>query len=652
MKRFFSLTILLAVTFAFSLPLHAQFGPWHWATNEGSDLNEQMFDIVAVPSGNLYATGTFSSATFSLQQVTLSNSGQYSEDIFIAKYDDAKNIVWAKSFGNTGVEAPTALFVDNESEYIYLTGYFSSSSITFGTETLTNTGDTDIFIVKISPSGDVVWAQHIGGSNAEMVRGITADNNGAVYVAGSFNSLALNAGNLTLDNSSVVDTHKDLFLVKYDSNGNPVFAKQSTGDYSEIVYDLISDQNNNIYLAGTFSGDSFLFENQEITNFTYYKNDMFLIKLNADGEWIMGTGFGGDADDYLFSLAVDNEENIYIRGPFDSQELTIGEFTIDNPNCNCGQFEMLLAKLDANGTPLWAQKTGGWLRPMHGSMVLSDMAVDERQNVFVAGTFDSEKLLIGDSIFFKNGAYSVYLAEYNADGEAIWANSATGSVGDAISCLTLDNNRNIYAGGMMLSPELDFGTTVLTTQGNEDALLAYIQGFNIDLNDIQSFSADALENVVIDTENHTVSATTEGDITGITPTIIVDDGARIWPENGVEQDFSAPVVYTVTSKDGTTQEWMVNITQSSSNITELNRNENWVIYPNPANETIHCRLPAEIEGEAGIRLYNAQGQVLRSIETNGSESIYNFDLQNFSSGLYFISVTHNGISRTQQFVVQ
>jgi len=68
---------------------------------------------------------------------------------------------WAKGFGGDYVDKANELATDADGN-VYMAGEFYSSSITFGSTTLYNTGVSDIFIVKFDSSGQVIWAQLSG----------------------------------------------------------------------------------------------------------------------------------------------------------------------------------------------------------------------------------------------------------------------------------------------------------------------------------------------------------------------------------------------------------------------------------------------------------------------------------------------------------
>ena len=142
---------------------------------------------------------------------------------------------WAKSAGGSFTDLSSAISIDTSAN-IYITGYYTSSTLPLGTTILTNsdTNMFEIFVAKYNGSGDVVWAN---GTSATDFSGntiynqpvsIANDNAGNVYVSGYFVGNTITFGDITIPNPTP-DTSV-VFLAKYSStSGVPIFT-QSQGD--------------------------------------------------------------------------------------------------------------------------------------------------------------------------------------------------------------------------------------------------------------------------------------------------------------------------------------------------------------------------------------------------------------------------------------
>lgn len=133
-------------------------------------------------------------------------------------------MLWAKSAGGTSIEGAQGISTD-ETGNVLITGYFASTSITFGTTTLTNAMGIDIFVVKYDALGNVLWAKSAGGISSDFGVSIANDVSGNIFVTGFFNSPSINFGTTTLINKG----ESDVFVVKYDEKGNVMWVKSSGG---------------------------------------------------------------------------------------------------------------------------------------------------------------------------------------------------------------------------------------------------------------------------------------------------------------------------------------------------------------------------------------------------------------------------------------
>ena len=98
-----------------------------------------------------------------------------------------------------GIEAGGTKFccaVGDNSGNVYMTGLFSSTSITLGNITLTNTGGIDVFILKYDASGNVLWAKSAGGVSDDNLNSVKVDASGNIYLGGYFYSPALDFGTI------------------------------------------------------------------------------------------------------------------------------------------------------------------------------------------------------------------------------------------------------------------------------------------------------------------------------------------------------------------------------------------------------------------------------------------------------------------------
>jgi len=126
-------------------------------------------------------------------------------------FAQSPNYLWVKSAGGTSVDVGNSCSTDVSGNIIAI-GYFSSSTITFGTTTLTSAGSWDIFIVKYDANGTVLWAKSEGGNSDDRGYSCSTDASGNIIATGYFGSSSITFGTTTLTNAGGYD----MFIVKLD----------------------------------------------------------------------------------------------------------------------------------------------------------------------------------------------------------------------------------------------------------------------------------------------------------------------------------------------------------------------------------------------------------------------------------------------------
>ncbi len=240
----------------FILKLNAA-GNFLWAKRMAGNGSGRSESIAVDGSGNVYTTGWFwGTKDFDPGAGTsYLTSAAVSLDIFISKLDTAGNFLWAKRMGGTDEDMGFSIVVDGSGS-VYTTGYFWGTADFdpgAGTSNLTSAGFNDIFISKLGPSGNFIWAKRMGGFIQDWGHSIAMDGSGNVYTTGFFAGTAdfdPGAGTSNLTSAGWVD----IFISKLDATGNFGWAKSIGGIYDDIAYSIAVDSSGNVYTNGYFSG--------------------------------------------------------------------------------------------------------------------------------------------------------------------------------------------------------------------------------------------------------------------------------------------------------------------------------------------------------------------------------------------------------------
>ena len=431
---------------------------WKWAKSSGGNSYDESNSITTDVAGNVYLTGYFGSSTITFGNITLTNVNAGNNDIFIVKYTSNGIVLWAQSIGNSNNEYGTSITTDTLGN-VYLAGFFTSPTLTFGNITLNNAGGEDSFIVKYDPNGNVLWAQSAGGSLNDESISIITNETGNVYLTGCFQSYTITFGNYTLPNSGGYD----IFLVKYNYDGNVLWAKRAGGSDSDEGNGITTDITGNVYLTGYFYSPTLTFSNTTLTNAG--ECDVFIAKYDHDGNALWAQSAGGSSYDISRSITTDAAGNAYITGKFLSSIISFGNATLTN----AGECNVFIAKYDPNGNALWVKSAGGseWDEG-------NSITTDEAGNVYLTGYFGSSSITFGNTTLTNIGGCDIFIIKYASDGNVLWAKSEGGSSADYGISITTDVVDNVYLAGYFYSPTLNIGNITLTNAnaGYDDIIIA------------------------------------------------------------------------------------------------------------------------------------------------------------------------------------
>ena len=458
MKKLYT-TLVIALL---SIHSFAQAPNWAWAKSAGGTGDDHGKSIANDAAGNTFITGSFSSPTITFGTITLTNNNiNNTGDIFIAKYDANGNVLWAKSSGGIGNDSGISISVDAAGN-LYITGSYIGSTLTLDAITLANTnnGYCEIFIAKYDTNGNILWAKSAGGNYNDYGESISLDAAGNAYITGYFQSPSISFGATTLTNNGSYD----IFIAKYDTNGNMLWAKSSGGIDDDWGQGIAIDAAGNAYITGYYHSATITFGATTLTNNNIGYYDIIIAKYDANGNVIWAKSSGGTNTDQGLCIATDTAGNTIIAGWFYSPTITFGTITLTNNGGN----DIFIAKYDTNGDVLWAKSSGGT-----GWDVGNSIVTDATGNIYMTGRFNSPTITFGTtSLTNISNVYDIFIVKYDSNGNVIWAKSSGGSGHDYGNSISKDAAENIYISGYFQSPTITFGATTLTNNGSYDIFIA------------------------------------------------------------------------------------------------------------------------------------------------------------------------------------
>lgn len=349
----------------------------------GENITITGFDIDS--QNNTYVIGAFQTTIdFGAASNNLTFTSQGSTELYIAKFNSAGVFQWAKTVGNVGGIGARSITVDNDDNLIFYGSFTSVTDFDPGTS-VSNlvTGDfqTSSFMAKWNSSGNFVWVKQYAGS-VDIVK-VAIDNENNFIATGSFNNSAADMGGITLTSSST-----DIFIAKYASAGNLIWAYNVGGTGMEGATDISIDPNDNIVIAGLFNGTADFDPSSAAFPLTVTGPsnvmDIFVAKYSASGSLIWAQKYGVQQGDAAYAVATDLIGNIYVTGYFgatvDFDQDPINTFNLTSE----GSKDEFILKLRPSGNFAWAGLIEGSFETISNSI-----HIDNQSNIYIGGKFKS-----------------------------------------------------------------------------------------------------------------------------------------------------------------------------------------------------------------------------------------------------------------------
>ncbi|OJJ19554.1 hypothetical protein BKI52_22365 [marine bacterium AO1-C] len=385
----------------------------------------------------------------------------------------AQTIAWAKSIGGNDASGDFGRDIaEDASGNIYISGVFHGTMDAdpgAATTNLTSAGGQDFFFAKYNSKGELQWARSFGGANADDISDLKVDNNGNIYIGGTF-------ANATIDfdpgtgTKNLTAAGSDVFLAKYNTSGELQWAF-NLGSADATVGGITLGSSGEVYATGFFSGTTIDFNPGTSNNVLSDANgSYFLAKYNTSGEY----QFAINLSSPTFDIALDASNNIYIAGSFNgTKDFDPGAGTA-NLTVASGTKDTYILKLDSNGNYTKAINFGNPTNFENTRLLFNSSG-----ELMIAGSFNGATIDFdagaGTSNLSSAGGDDNYIAKYNANLEFQWVKGFGGTGRETNFGFALDNSNNLYLHGLY-NATVDFdpgtGTTNKTSAGGNDIYLA------------------------------------------------------------------------------------------------------------------------------------------------------------------------------------
>jgi hypothetical protein len=488
MKNYFFLTFLIFSNFLFSQTLN-------WVKTFGGSGLDAARAMVVDNQGNVYTTGPFNDTVDFDPGIGVFNltAPIGSGGVFVQKLDANGNFIWAKSFTSSGYGNSSFDIVIDSQDNLIITGYFSGTAdfdpsiSTFNL--ISGSNYQDIFIWKLSNNGNFIWAKSLkttsGFNSINEAKGLTIDNLDNIFITGRFyNQVDFDPN---LGTNILTDTgFSDAYILKLNSNGNLVWAKQLEGASGSRGEDVKVDISGNVYITGYHSGQTDfdpgpnqLLFNQNGTTYS----DVFLMKLDSNGNLIWANTYN---DGWGFEIQIDFNNNVYLTGFIKNTtdfDPSINNYILNNS----GTDEVFLLKVSEFNQFIAAIKfnsSGGIDNNQPNDMFISD------NKLYVTGKFfgiTNFGTITQPRILNAVGQYDVFLISTDLNLNPLTANNF-GSNDDDDGWCVVNKNCSIYlCGNFQNTMDFDPQTSVFNITSNDSAPSPpYGDAFVLKLNDINT----------------------------------------------------------------------------------------------------------------------------------------------------------------------
>lgn len=323
-------------------------GEFVWSFSMGSYQMDYGNSIELNNNGFLYLTGAFAGPVdFDPGVNTFYMVAPYGGNIFIQKIDTLGNLVWAKSISSSTSFGEGKSITVDENGFSYITGVFGSPSfliidtVDFDPGAGTNfliANRQSIFVLKLDPNGNFVWANNINSTGAFSVgESISIDNNEDIIVSGHFQDTLIVPTDI--DTIIVINpsfSERNAIIFKVSKFGNFKWAKSLSTSVYSYAYTSVVDDDRFIYTTGYFNASAAypIDFNPGILTSPNEDGGLYIHKMDEDGNFIWVKTYNGDGFLNSNSLFLDQDKNIYNIGSYSASTIDVDPsaniYTISN----------------------------------------------------------------------------------------------------------------------------------------------------------------------------------------------------------------------------------------------------------------------------------------------------------------------------------
>lgn len=372
---------------------------WAIPVGEASREEDQVDGVGVDGAGNATITGVFR-ARLDLGTERFEARGR--GDIFVASYARDGSFRWARQIGGDGDDNAYDMAVDGAGN-IYLSGWFADRVDFGGGYVLEARGSQDMFVARLDPAGNTVWARAFGGRQGDGGNEIFVTDAGEIAVA------AISEGDFVVDGTAYPGGggERDSYVMRMSPGGEVRWIVPAAGPGTERIRAITMNEAGEVFAGFQYRGSVRM---GDLALESRGGWDGAVVKLSADGglEWLLPVG--GAETDNVRGISAGPGGSVYIAGEFSGPAIMIDR---EVPAIGARGDEFLI-RLSGEGRPLWVVSMASRGQG-NGAEIEADAA-----GVIVSSTIEAETVirLNRDTIATVTPeAPSGYLAGFTAEGE-------------------------------------------------------------------------------------------------------------------------------------------------------------------------------------------------------------------------------------------
>ena len=310
------------------MKIDAETGNVVWSATIGGSSSDFSWRVKTDLNGNVLVLGQTTSSDFPL--INASGSFEGSVSSFLVKFTPNGSILWSKVFGGSGVDISRELVINSKNEY-YLAGYTTSQDFTGNTSE--HKGLEDIFVLKMTNTGEMIWNRTFGGNKTDIGRSIFLDNDENIIVAGFSYSF-----DYPTKDSPFGKAHgrTDKVVMKLTPKGEIIWSILYGTDGNDHACGVVVDKLGNIITLGITTSENATMNLGFDNTFNGGFWDLEIVIFNSTGNFLKSTYLGGEGDEIGGNIAISTTNRIAITGFTNSEDFpqTVHSHNLTNTGSN------------------------------------------------------------------------------------------------------------------------------------------------------------------------------------------------------------------------------------------------------------------------------------------------------------------------------